>query len=97
MLVVARKLRETGPLPAPQQSDYAQDEWLRGPSAATAASSGGARRALVRQLVKLGWIDRVRAGRERLQAWWQSGSALPAPDYERVDVHSLIGRRVGLS
>ncbi|HKX42425.1 MAG TPA: hypothetical protein VJO99_14800, partial [Burkholderiaceae bacterium] len=29
MLVIARKLRETGPLPAPQQSDYAQDEWLR--------------------------------------------------------------------
>lgn len=93
MLVVARKLREAGPLPAPQQSDYAQDEWLHGPSAAAVPTSAGARQAVVRQLVKLGWIDRVRAGRERLQAWRRSGLALPAPDYERVDVRSLIGRR----
>ena len=28
-MVLARKLREPGALPPPQQSDYAQDEWLQ--------------------------------------------------------------------
>jgi SAM-dependent methyltransferase len=41
LLVLARKLAEPGVLPAPQQSDYAQDEWLKpapAPGAAFAAA-----------------------------------------------------------
>lgn len=91
MLVIARKLRETGPLPAPQQSDYAQDEWLRSP-ASTPAAPSGARRALVRRLARWGWIDTLRAGRERLRVLRHSGLDLPEPDYRRVDVRSLIGK-----
>jgi len=49
MLVVARKLRDVGPLPAPQQSDYAQDEWLRARAAETPAPAAApsARQAAV--------------------------------------------------
>jgi SAM-dependent methyltransferase len=91
MLVIARKLRETGPLPAPQQSDYAQDEWLRAP-ASTPAAPSGARQALVRRLARWGWIDTLRAGRERLRVLRHSGLDLPEPDYRRVDVRALIGK-----
>jgi len=90
MLVLARKLREPGVLPAPQQSDYAQDEWVHGPAANGA--DGGGRRALVRSLVRFGLIDAMRGARERLRVWRTSGISLPAPDYERVDVHRLVGR-----
>ncbi len=92
MLVLARKLRETGPLPAPQQSDYAQDEWLTGPSAPAADAPPSARQRVVRQLAHWGLIDTLRAARERLRAVRQSGLDLPAPDYQRVDVHALIRR-----
>lgn len=93
MLVLARKLRDPGALAAPQQSDYAQDEWVHGPSAgAPEAAPGGSRRSLVQALVNLGAIDAMRAARERLRVWRASGLALPAPDYQRVDVHALIGR-----
>jgi len=94
MLVIARKLREVGPLPAPQQSDYAHAEWVRAPAAAAGApaASGGGRQAVVRQLVKWGLIDAMRAGRERLRVMRRSGLDLPQPDYQRVDVHSLIDR-----
>lgn len=92
MLVLARKLRETGPLPAPQQSDYAQDEWLTGPSAAATDVAPTARQRFVRQLAHWGLIDTLRAARERLRAVRQSGLDLPAPDYQRVDVHALIRR-----
>jgi SAM-dependent methyltransferase len=91
MLVLARKLRQTGPLAAPQQSDYAQDEWLKGPSAAgrdTGAPT--ARQRLVRRFADWGLIDGLRAARERLQAMKNSSLALPAPDYQRVDVHALL-------
>jgi SAM-dependent methyltransferase len=90
MLVLARKLQDIGPLPAPQQSDYAQDEWVKGPSAGATATTLTARQRLVRQLAAWGLIDGVRATRERLRAMRHSGLALPAPDYQRVDVHSLI-------
>ncbi len=92
MLVLARKLRETGPLAAPQQSDYAQDEWLSGPSAAGVAPVPTARQRLVRQLAQWGLIDSLRAARQRLRAVRRSGLALPAPDYQRVDVHPMIRR-----
>ncbi|RQP21602.1 methyltransferase domain-containing protein [Piscinibacter terrae] len=93
MMVLAKKLREPGELPAPQQSDYAQDEWLKAPASGPARTSGGSRKALVQQLVKLGLIDSVRAMRERLRVIRQSGLSLPAADYERVDVHQLIGAK----
>lgn len=94
MLVVARKLREVGPLPAPQQSDYEQDEWVKAPAGTfdASAASPGLRQAAVRQLVKWGLIDAMRAGRERLRVMRCSGLDLPAPDYQRVDVHRLINR-----
>jgi SAM-dependent methyltransferase len=93
MLVIARKLRDVGPLPAPQQSDYAQDEWVHGPSAEGSASDAvSGRRSAVRRLVQWGLIDAVRAARERLRVWRHSGLSLPAPDYQRVDVHRLIAR-----
>ena len=95
MLVIARKRRETGPLAAPQQSDYAQDEWLRGPSAPATAAAGDRRRAVVRSLARLGLIDTVRAARERWRVWRTSGLSLPGPDYRRVDVHRLIGAEPG--
>jgi hypothetical protein len=93
MLVLAKKLREPGELPAPQQSDYAQDEWLKAPSTGSAKASGGSRKAVVQQLVKLGLIDTVRSMRERVRVVRQSGLSLPAPDYQRVDVHQLIGAK----
>jgi SAM-dependent methyltransferase len=94
MLVLARKLQEIGPLPAPQQSDYAQDEWVKGPSASAGATTPTGRQRLVRQLATWGLIDGLRAARERLRAMRQSSLALPAPDYQRVDVHSLIRKPV---
>jgi SAM-dependent methyltransferase len=93
MLVLAKKLREPGELPAPQQSDYAQDEWLKAPSTGPAKASAGSRKAVVQQLVKLGLIDAMRSMRERLRVVRQSGLSLPAPDYQRVDVHQLIGAK----
>ena len=48
---------------------------------------------MVQQWVKLGLIDSVRAMRERLRAIRQSGLSLPAPDYQRVDVHALLGTK----
>lgn len=91
MLVIARKLRDPGLLPAPQQSDYAQDEWLRAPaSAAASAALSGARRMLVRRLARWGLVDALRAGRERWRVVRHSALALPAPDYQRVDVAALI-------
>jgi hypothetical protein len=91
MMVLARKLREPGPLPAPQQSDYAQDEWIKGPSAAgTAPSAPTLRQRLIRNAAQWGLIDGLRAARERLAAVRRSSLALPAPDYQRVDVHALV-------
>lgn len=96
VLVVAKKLHEIGPLPAPQQSDYAQDEWLRSPQGAKARDGGdaaNARRALVARLARWGMVDGLRSARERLRAMVQSSSmALPAPDYARVDVQALVDK-----
>jgi len=94
MLVIARKLREVGPLAAPQQSDYAQDKWVRAPAAAAGepAASLSGRKRVVRQLVQWGLIDAMRAGRERWRVMRYSGLDLPQPDYQRVDVHSLVNR-----
>lgn len=95
MLVLARKLREIGPLPPPQQSDYAQDEWITGPSAAAAqVAPRDWRRAVAGRLEGLGLIDAARSLRHRLRVLRSSGFDLPAPDYQRVPVEALI-RRAG--
>ena len=93
MLVLAQKLHDPGPLPAPQQSDYAQQEWLNGPVTASGATGDARRRSFVHALVRLGLVDRLRAARARWQALRASGMELPAPDYERVDVRQLVARR----
>ena len=91
LLVLARKLKELGPLPPPQQSDYAQGEWQKGGGPAdSAAGPSGAARALA----SLGLLDAARRARERLRALRESGLALPAPDYRRVDVTELLRRPV---
>jgi SAM-dependent methyltransferase len=90
MLVLAKKLAEVGPMPAPQQSDYAQQEWLKAADAATLRPAG--RSGVARALASLGWLDAARAGRERLRAIGSSGLGLPAPDYERVVVADLLRR-----
>ncbi|HEY9063971.1 MAG TPA: hypothetical protein VIO33_03245 [Burkholderiaceae bacterium] len=97
MLVIARKMREPGPLAAPQQSDYAQDEWLRDGTGAAAVApaavaTSSARRIWIRRFAQWGWLDLLRAGRERLHVLRHSGLALPAPDYQRVDVPALIAK-----
>ena len=89
MLVVAKKLGEVGALPPPQQSDYAQGEWQH-PADASAAPAG--RGGAARTLAALGVLDAARRLRERLRALGESGLALPAPDYERVDVAALLRR-----
>ena len=89
MLVVAQKVAEVGPLPAPQQSDYAESEWVK-PGRATPgrrAGRSGAARALGARPAR-----RRACRRERLRAFGASGLALPAPDYQRVVVADLLRR-----
>ncbi len=94
LMVLARKLHDTGPLPAPQQSDYAQGEWLAAPAA---AGGHGAGRPALRQrvaalLADAGVLNGLRAGRDRLRALGRSGVNLPAPDYQRIRVADLLRR-----
>ena len=87
MLVIARKVADLATIPAPQQSDYAQQEWLA-PQAAGRAEGG--RGTAARALAALGLLDAARGARERWRAIGSSGFALPAPDYERVVVADLL-------
>lgn len=88
LLVLARKLREPGELPAPQQSDYAESEWLSpGPPPGTARPSPWQGR-----LDRLGLLPAARALRAWAQALSRSGLSLPAPDYQAVDVEALTRR-----
>ena len=67
----------------------AQSEWLKpGANAVEPGSPSGAGRALA----ALGLLDAARLARERLRALRESGLALPAPDYQRVDVAALLRR-----
>jgi hypothetical protein len=91
MLVVARKLADPDTMPAPQQSDYAQKEWLN-PEQASARREG--RSGAARALASLGLLDAARVGREQFRAIATSGLALPTPDYERVVVAELLRRGV---
>jgi SAM-dependent methyltransferase len=88
MLVLARKLREPGVLPTPQQSDYAQAEWL-GQAAPSLVSKDRPSRWQA-PLQALGVLDAARRGRERWHALRSAGLDLPAPDYERVPVLPLL-------
>jgi SAM-dependent methyltransferase len=92
LLVVARKIAEPGPLPAPQQSDYAQSEWLK---SADAAPQGARASAAAPLLATLGVLDFARSLRERWHGWRSSGLALAAPDYRRVAVADLLRARAG--
>lgn len=88
VLVLARKLQEMGPLPAPQQSDYAQDEWLQeGGNAIAQAPS-----RLQAPLAALGLLTAARRWRAHWQALRSAGLALPAPDYEKLRVAQLLAR-----
>ena len=89
LLALAQKLREPGALAAPQQSDYAESEWI-GESAAP--PPGGPSR-WQRPLAALGVLDVARRARERWRALGSAGLTLPAPDYERLDVAALVQRR----
>jgi len=88
MLVLARKLAEPGDLPAPQQSDYAQAEWLR--EGGTAKVSSVSRWQA--PLQALGMLDTARLWRERWRALRSAGLSLPAPDYQRLRVADLLQR-----
>ena len=97
LLVLARKLRQIDPLPAPQQSDYAEQAWrtpvVARPMIGAAVQALGARQAIASRLASLGLIDAARSLRERLRAIRSSGLQLPSPDYRPLDVDALIGRR----
>lgn len=89
MLVLARKLRDPGVLPAPQQSDYAQGDWVGNAGNATASNT---RRRALDVLDRIGLREVARAGRARLAALRRSGMALPPPDYTCVPIDALIRR-----
>lgn len=91
LLVIAKKLAEIGPLPAPQQSDYAEQEWL-GAATVRPATAAQDRSGLAAGLDSLGLLDAARALRARVQALRTSSLGLPAPDYERVVVSDLLRR-----
>ncbi len=95
LLVLAQKVREVGPLPAPQQSDYAETEWVAPPADRAPAVPSTSRQALAARLAAVGLIDLARSWRERLRVVRQSGFALPAPDYRRIDVEALVRRPGG--
>lgn len=92
VLVLAQKLREPGtglgPLAAPQQSDYAQDEWLQAGGNALSTRVSGWQAPLA----ALGMLDAARRWRATLRAVRSAGLALPAPDYQRLDVAALLQR-----
>jgi len=86
VLVLARKLHEPGVLPAPQQSDYAQGDWVEAAAAPPAPSRWQ------RPLAAVGALDTARRMRARWQALKAAGLSLPAPDYERVRIAALLAR-----
>jgi SAM-dependent methyltransferase len=89
LLVLARKLRDPGEMAAPQQSDYAQDEWVHGPPAR--GRSGAMRQRLLQGAAALGLVDHLRVAREVRQVSLRRPISLPGPDYRRVSVRALLG------
>jgi SAM-dependent methyltransferase len=99
LLVVAKKLREPGPMAAPQQSDYAQSEWLKktgespsDPGRGGASPDPAGRTGAAGLLDSLGLIDAARGARARWRAIASSGLSLHGPDYGRIDVATLLRR-----
>jgi hypothetical protein len=96
MLVIARKLADVGTLAAPQQSDYAEGDWLQQPapgvSAVAQLDAPTARRRAVTLLHDIGLIAAARSLRERLRVIRHSGFDLPRGDYEKLSVDALIAR-----
>ena len=95
LLVIARKVEARAELPAPQQSDYAEQEWQRSTPAQSAVSASPAlgvpeRSAPARALQALGLIDPAPRTRERLRALAGAGFAPPGGDFERVVVADLL-------
>jgi hypothetical protein len=88
VLVLAQKLREPGVLAAPQQSDYAQDEWLQAGGNALATGVSGWQAPLA----AVGLLDAARRWRATLRALRSAGLAMPSPDYQRLDVAALLQR-----
>jgi SAM-dependent methyltransferase len=88
LLVLAQKVREPGELAAPQQSDYAESEWIG--ESASAPQRGPS--PWQQPLAALGVLDVARRMRERLRALRSAGLSLPAPDYERLVVAALLRR-----
>jgi SAM-dependent methyltransferase len=96
LLVLARKLREVGDLPAPQQSDYALAEWQAAPGAGAGAGAGSTPPSrLAAPLAALGLLEAARRWRHRARAWAGAALDLPAPDYQRIAVAELLRRGPG--
>ena len=93
MLVLAKKLAEVGPLPPPQQSDYAQSEWLKARRAGRAVERRRPQRRRRGLLAALGLLDaaRLRPRAPACPARERPGAAR-RPTTERVDVAELLRR-----
>lgn len=88
LLVLARKLAELPPGPAPQQSDYALGDWQAG----APAPAPSAPHPATGWLDRAGQLDRARRWRDRFRALRGAVLDLPAPDYQRLVVDRLIAR-----
>ena len=93
MLVIARKLADVGALAAPQQSDYAEGDWLQpSPVQGPTIDTPTARSRAVALLHDFGLIAAARSLRERLRVIRHSGFDLPRADYDKLSVDALIAR-----
>lgn len=90
LMVLARKTAEVEGLPAPQQSDYAQDRWQAADASVGPAPSMP--HPLAAPLASMGLLGLARRWRHRWQALAGARLALPAPDFVRVDVAALLDR-----
>jgi hypothetical protein len=88
MLVLARKTAELPHQPAPQQSDYAQADWL----GRTRLAEQSKPSRWQQPLATLGLLAAARRWRARLAAVRGAGLALPQPDFARLDVGAMISR-----
>ncbi len=96
MLVLARKTAEmAGEMPVPQQSDYAEGEWVgKGGDASSPGPGAGPRTGAGEGGRRLPFVDALRTVRDALTAW-RNTRRPPAPDYARVDLATLLGRGRG--
>ena len=87
LLALAKKLREPGVLPPPQQSDYAEAAWIGQPVQDATPAQASRWQA---PLAALGLLHPARRARARWRALRGSGLSLPAPDYTPLDVADLL-------